>query len=377
MPTKTGFPPLHASAAPACLPLACLRLSADEGRGRLLQRAIMAREFEISEAAVLIIVISSWLNIGLYACELILCARYFARPSRPLTHKIGVGVLVFFDTVCTLAVCVDVGLIVLPPTTTNARLLLTPLAIQIITTYISAIISQLFLCNLYFILTGYKIMAGIIVILIFLHLAFSWASAIILLKTFARARSGITATTVGAISCAATDIIIAVSLAWKFWRMMGGISQHRPTRGLLRQILILTVSSGAICAGNTLLMMILLLKHSDVFNFFFACQGRVYALTILGNFLVGIPTRAQQETLPNLSLGTSILNTTTVIFRDRTEEDADNEDADGEGSLSPMNSSNSKSVLVDGSQSTASRQESVQLEELALGRTIHKTDRAE
>ncbi|KAF7337387.1 hypothetical protein MSAN_02264800 [Mycena sanguinolenta] len=349
----------------------------------------MTTAFGTSEATVLIVVIASWLNIGLYCFELVLCARYFARPARPLVHKIGVGILVFFDTVCTLAVCSDVGIIVAPPTTTNIRLLLIPLATQIITTYISSIISQLFLCNLYFILTGYKIVAGIIVILIFVHLAFSWASAIILLKTF----GGLTTTTVGAISCAATDLIIAVCLAWKFWQMMAGTRQHRSTRSLLRRILILTVSSGAICAGNTLLMMILLLKDSEgagrsacvdirpqrvylfilpVFNFFFSCQGRVYALTLLGNFLVGIPARVQQETSPSLSLGTSILHTTTVIFRDRTEEDADDE-----GASSPVNASTSKSVHVDGLQSTASRHESVQLEDLALGRMNTKINHAE
>jgi hypothetical protein len=34
------------------------------------------------------------------------------------------------------------------------------------------------------------------------------------------------------------------------------------------------------------------------FFFFFTCQGRVYALTILGNFLFGIPVRNRTETTP-------------------------------------------------------------------------------
>ncbi|KAJ7838861.1 hypothetical protein B0H14DRAFT_1079331 [Mycena olivaceomarginata] len=120
-----------------------------------------------------------------------------------------------------------------------------------------------------------------------------------------------TTTTVGAVSCAATDVIIAASLSWKFWTMMAGTARKASTRSLIRRILILTVSSGAICAGNTLLMMILLLRGSEFFEFFFSCQGRVYALTLLGNFLVGIPGRT-----PNNSarMETSFSNNV-VVFR--------------------------------------------------------------
>ncbi|KAJ7249789.1 hypothetical protein B0H12DRAFT_1324419 [Mycena haematopus] len=317
---------------------------------------------ESQEEALLIIVIASWLNVVLFTLEVVLCVRYFGRPSRSLVHKTGVGVLIFVDTVCSMATCLNVVFAVLPPK--NIRLFFAPVSVQIITTYISSIISQLFLCNLFFILTGKKIVAGTIVILILVHLAFSWASAIILLKSPLQGASNLTATTVGAVSCAATDIVIATCLAWKFWTMMAGTRQYHSTRSLLRRILILSVCSGAICAGNTLLMMILLLKTSDVFAFFFACQGRVYALTLLGNFLVGIPGRTEEETRPSLRLGTSIMNTTTVIFRDRSDENA------AEAAVSPMNARKS----ADPVRPTDDRDESLPLEDLPLGRIHDKSD---
>ncbi|KAJ7930952.1 hypothetical protein B0H13DRAFT_2651662 [Mycena leptocephala] len=263
----------------------------------------------------IIIVVSSWVNIALYTLELVLCARYFARPSRPLAHKIGVGVLVFFDTVCTVAVGFDVCLAVLHPPVTpaNPRLLFTPLAVEIIATYVSSVISQLFLCNLLYILTGNGIVAVVLLLLIFTHLGFSWASAILILKAANHTGFAFTTSAVGAISCAATDAIVAACLAWKFWMMMTHINSENSTRSLLRRILILSVSSGAICAGNTLLMMILLLKGSEFFDFFFSSQGRVYALTILGNFLVGTPAGSRNETTPSRGLRTSLSNI--VVFR--------------------------------------------------------------
>ncbi|KAJ6502689.1 hypothetical protein C8R47DRAFT_1316698 [Mycena vitilis] len=127
----------------------------------------------------LILVISSWVNIALFTSELVLCGRYFARPSRPLVHKIGVALLVFADTVCTLAISIDVCLAVLRLPIENPRLLVVPTTVEIMSTYISAVVAQLFLCNLFYVLTGNKIVAGAIFVLIFVHLGFSWASAII------------------------------------------------------------------------------------------------------------------------------------------------------------------------------------------------------
>ncbi|KAJ7752381.1 hypothetical protein B0H16DRAFT_1691110 [Mycena metata] len=243
----------------------------------------------------IIILTVSWLNIGLYTVELVLCGRYFSRLARPLVHRIGVGILVFADSVCTLAISFDVCFTVMPSITTNARLLAAPLSVIIMFTYVSSVIAQLFLCNVFYGLTGNWFVSGVMLILIFTHLAFSWASAITGLVTLSFVGIAFTETTVGAISCAATDITIAASLSWKFWKMMKGTMPQRSTRSLLQQILMLTVSSGVLCAGNTLIMMSLLLRANPAFDVFFKAQGRVYALTLLCNFLLGIPQRSREH----------------------------------------------------------------------------------
>ncbi|KAJ7500886.1 hypothetical protein B0H11DRAFT_1994795 [Mycena galericulata] len=209
-----------------------------------------------------VLLASSWVNMGLYTFELLLCIHYFRRLSRPAVYKIGVGIMVFFDSVCTLAIALDVCIAVAAPRLTNQRLALAPLATQVFATYVSSVISQLFLTNLLYTLTGTKAGAAALIFLIVFHLGFSWASAFAIYSTGFYGGVAFSFTIVGAISCAVTDIIIATSLAWKFWTMMDRAIPAKSTRSLLRQILILTITSGTLCAGNTLVIMVLLLKDS-------------------------------------------------------------------------------------------------------------------
>ncbi|KAJ6622612.1 hypothetical protein B0H10DRAFT_1944516 [Mycena sp. CBHHK59/15] len=178
----------------------------------------------------------------LFAVELVLCLRYFRRTSRPLVHKIGVGALVLFDTLCTMAVCSSVFLTFLVDIHEESfSKLAVPTTLSIMLTYLAASVEQLFLCHLYFVIAG-------------------------------------------AILCAVADILIAACLGYEFFKIK--INCASP-QGLIQRIFILILTSGAIVAGNTLLMMILFLQGSIAFEFFFSCQGRIYALTLLENFLSG------------------------------------------------------------------------------------------
>ncbi|KAJ7931062.1 hypothetical protein B0H13DRAFT_2309060 [Mycena leptocephala] len=170
-----------------------------------------------------------------------------------------------------------------------------PFAIKLITTYVSSVISQLFLCNLYYTFTGNKIVAVAILPLIFVH--------------------DVTLFRVGAVSCADTDAIVAACLGWKFWTLMARATPENRAKTLLGRISTLTVSSGAICASNTLLMMLFLLTGSEgqVFYVFSSCQGRVYALTILGNFLLGMPARSASDVIRSRRFGISVSNDMVVF----------------------------------------------------------------
>ncbi|KAJ7490552.1 hypothetical protein FB451DRAFT_1220344 [Mycena latifolia] len=228
---------------------------------------------------------SSWLNAMLYMLELVLCFRYFQRSSRrPLAHRVGVAAIVVFDTLCTMAVNANVFLTFLGFLGQSTFYSLSIATSSTITmTYCTASVEQFFLCHLYFVLTRNRVVTILLAALILTHLGFSFAAAIMVQTEPFTFRLTYSVTAVGAILCAVTDILIAACLGRDF---------------------ILSVTSGAIVASTTLLMMILFLTGNIAFEFFFSCQGRIYALTLLVNFL----------SQPSRSRSTETQKVSTVMF---------------------------------------------------------------
>ncbi|KAJ7845425.1 hypothetical protein B0H14DRAFT_976384 [Mycena olivaceomarginata] len=238
---------------------------------------------------------SSWANMMLYMLEIVMCLRYFQRSTfRPLSHKIGVGAIILFDTVCTMSVDADVFMTFLVFLGKEPFFTLSvPTSLTIFMTYSTAVIEQFFLCHLYFIITRKRAVSLFLVLLGLVHLGFSFAAAI-MLQTAPTNLSVFTITAVGAITCGVTDLLIASCLGYELFKLR---RSHSSNSSLLRRIFILSITSGAIVASTTLLMMILLLKGDIAFEFFFSCQGRVYALTLLVNFLSGTSSSSAATTI--------------------------------------------------------------------------------
>jgi hypothetical protein len=96
---------------------------------------------------------SSWANMMLYMLEIVMCLRYFQRNTfRPLSHKIGVGAIILFDTLCTLSV--DAGVFMTSLVFLGKEPFSSTLSTSfiILLTYSTAVIEQFFLCHLYFIM---------------------------------------------------------------------------------------------------------------------------------------------------------------------------------------------------------------------------------
>ncbi|KAJ7616736.1 hypothetical protein B0H17DRAFT_1220211 [Mycena rosella] len=248
---------------------------------------------------------SSWVNMVLYALELVVCLRYFQRSSRPLPHKIGVGAMVLCDTLCTMAINADVfvtfELFVRKASLQTATI---PPSVTIFMTYCTASIVQLFLIHLYFVLIRNQLVTAFLGFLVAVHLGFSFAAGIMIFTEWFTAQHLIfTVAAVGAILCGLTDILIAGCLGTKFFNFKLEY-RHGSTPSLIRRIFILSLTSGAIVASTTILMITLFVENNigksfssllssleydnasgPAFDFFFSCQGRVYALTLLVNFL--------------------------------------------------------------------------------------------
>jgi hypothetical protein len=105
----------------------------------------------VLRVAISVLLASSWLNVSLYTLELVLCRRYFLRPNRPLLYRVGVGALIFFDTICTLTICINACLVALDLTpNAHSVALQSPMAITVFSTFLSAAVEQAILCHLFF-----------------------------------------------------------------------------------------------------------------------------------------------------------------------------------------------------------------------------------
>ncbi|KAJ6462800.1 hypothetical protein C8R47DRAFT_1239730 [Mycena vitilis] len=243
----------------------------------------------------ILILAASWLNVALFTLELVLCRRYFQRPNRPLIYKAGVSALIFFDTICTLTICVNLCFVVLQ-INGDPVALLSPTSLTIFMTYCAAAVEQAILCHLYFSLTRNIFVTAFLGLLILAHMGLAFASGALILVLDSELSAALNTTTASSITCAATDVCIAIALSSRVWRLLSPTDVISARDSLARRFLLLSVSAGLIVASNTLIMMSLLLRHSPVFSFFFSCQGRVYSVTLLTNFLVGITFRPRSTT---------------------------------------------------------------------------------
>ncbi|KAJ7274100.1 hypothetical protein C8J57DRAFT_1715010 [Mycena rebaudengoi] len=270
-----------------------------------------------------VLLISSWVNLMLYVLEIVLVAEYFRRRSaRPFLHKLGVASFMLFDTICTMSVSSHVYLSVLAGDL-NSRELLWSITFILLSTYATAAVEQIYMLNLYLALTKNRIIGAFLLALVVVHTAFSFASAALIQVQNTPVGISFTTTIVGASMCAGTDIIIACLLCFKFLRMESSTITGRSAHTLVRRVAVIILTSGIIVAAFTLTALLMLVRGAVGFNLAFFCQGRAYTLTILANFLFGVPRRAA-VTEVNPSHRTD--NSQSVVFRLETYHHQDTHD---------------------------------------------------
>ncbi|KAJ7273756.1 hypothetical protein C8J57DRAFT_248264 [Mycena rebaudengoi] len=265
-----------------------------------------------NEAFNTVLLISSWMNLMLYVLEIVLVTEYFRRrSSRPFLHKLGVASFMLFDTICTMSISAHVYLSLLTGFSQFEKLMWS-ITFILLSTYATAAVEQIYMTSLYYALTKNRIISAFLVILIVVHTAFSFASAALLQVKNTPFERSFMISTIGGSMCAGTDILIACLLCYKFFRMESMTVTGRSAHTLVRRIAIIVLTSGVIVAAFTLTALLMLLRGNVGYNFAFFCQGRAYTLTILANFLFGVPRRTP-VTVANPSLPTD--NTQSVVFR--------------------------------------------------------------
>ncbi|KAJ7318544.1 hypothetical protein DFH08DRAFT_971288 [Mycena albidolilacea] len=254
------------------------------------------------------ILAGSWLNCMFYAVEVLLTIRYLHRSSHSLLHKAGVGGMFAFDTICTAAIFVRVYNVFLgfPLNVQPHNSSITnTIGVILLSTYGTASLEQLFLCCLYFNLTRRRFITAFLLLNIVVHLGFSYASAILVLHFRTSTTSAMMASKVGAITCSATDIMIATALLSTFIRIEAETGLEKNTT---RRLIVLIFTSGCAVASLTLFTMVLILTQNRAYTVFYFIRGRIYALTIVGSSYV---VRSPPE--PTITLSSVSLPTTTIV----------------------------------------------------------------
>ncbi|KAJ7176383.1 hypothetical protein C8R43DRAFT_1230486 [Mycena crocata] len=247
--------------------------------------------------------IASWINCMLYTVEIVMMVRYFQQGWRSILHRTSVCSIFVFDTICTMAICTEVYVAVLAspcdPSPIYNEFTTGTLAAQLFSTYATSASVQMFMCYLYFALTKKRLVTAVLLFTVAFHTISSYMSAILVIVNNSPFPTHLAFLTseIGAISCAVTDILIASALLYTLIRMEITSAVRRSTHSLLRHLMVLIFTSGAVVASCTLASMICLLSFNPAYSLFFFTRGRVYSTTLLGNVILGMPMQRPMTTI--------------------------------------------------------------------------------
>ncbi|KAJ7451690.1 hypothetical protein FB451DRAFT_704794 [Mycena latifolia] len=229
------------------------------------------------------LVAGSWVNMSLFTTEVALCVFYLRRWKLAPVYKYGFTLMVVNDLLGTLCVCANLFLFVADPV---KSLWQWPIPALLLSTALSAFLEQTFLLHRYWKVTRHTIISAFIMLVAVAHMILS----IVVVGLGGPYKKYLVCPgidlVIAAIICASTDVLIALSMVWS----MSGINpMWASTQHLIRSVCINAVTSGAVVATVTLLAMITLIvkdiNEAAIFTPFFAAMGRVYALTVLVNFI--------------------------------------------------------------------------------------------
>ncbi|KAJ3781422.1 hypothetical protein GGU10DRAFT_109905 [Lentinula aff. detonsa] len=269
----------------------------------------------------LALLISSWVNLLLHTCEVLLCV-YFLFFS---TQKITKGTVFFIfvallvDTIGTVAVCCST-VVALDSLTSTGSIDQAGLTSHwstlstVFTTYLASVLEQSFFLRRYWSISHNRIITSILAILIFLN-----AASAIAIATFFQVNpvsigtlelkentplfvmmvsSAITPghcihfprTSASAAIMAATDISLAMVTIWKLKSVK---TSRNATRALLHKVCFYIGAYGCVTAVSTSLLLAFWLTDLNGYTFVFRILGRIYSLTALVNFLLVYEWRAE------------------------------------------------------------------------------------
>ncbi|KAJ3716797.1 hypothetical protein DFJ43DRAFT_805135 [Lentinula guzmanii] len=281
---------------------------------------VSLHQSDIKQLSATALLFASWVNMGLYGVELVLCAyclgwhccmdnlpagptntsgspilqsngdlRWVRKQSR--LKRVGskwfiIGALVN-DTICTVALCLDTYFIVQfsnssESMSSNNRLW--PTALWILTTSLATTFEQTYFLHRYWTISKNWIITTTLAGLILCNFIFILIidAAFIPTSNNSLVLEKLDAPFVSAIIITVVDISLAVILVWKLKSVK---TTRLPTQRLIRKICIFVVGYGCITAVSSALMLVMWVVNVNGYMSIVYCLGRVYSLTVLCNFL--------------------------------------------------------------------------------------------
>ncbi|KAJ3733971.1 hypothetical protein DFJ43DRAFT_1065455 [Lentinula guzmanii] len=227
----------------------------------------------------------AWINLLFYSVEFLVGSYYFFKvPQRKIKALVAVALLL--DTVGTISTCQYTWVALITPNKT-VKAVAEPFLLASTMSSLSAFIEQSYFAHRVWTITQSRLIISILCALIVIPMACVLASIALALKLDPAvdqsdmATLNIIASFLGVI----TDVVIAVYLVYKL-RSINLIQFSCSTKYLIRKITAYTVACGCITACFTIVTTTLTFVSVGPFMIFFACNGRVYTLTILANFLL-------------------------------------------------------------------------------------------
>ncbi|KAJ3881332.1 hypothetical protein F5051DRAFT_425861 [Lentinula edodes] len=230
----------------------------------------------------------AWVNLLLYTIELLVGTYFlFKIPGKHAKALVAVALLV--DTISTISVCQFTWMNLRRSrivANNSPKAIAEPFLLASLMSSLAATIEESYFAFRLWSITRSKITITILVILIYLPMTLVIASVGLAFNSGVAVDQAKLATLniIASFMGAFTDTMIAVYLVYKL-RTINALQFSYPTKCLIRKIITYTVACGLITALFTIATSVLAFSSVGPFLLFFDCNGRVYTLTILLNFI--------------------------------------------------------------------------------------------
>ncbi|KAJ3914616.1 hypothetical protein F5877DRAFT_82607 [Lentinula edodes] len=251
--------------------------------------------------------LSSWMNLVLYACEAVLCAYFLLFTTQKITRGIKLFIVVAFlvDTIGTVAICYSTDMALKSAISSSWYIVdQVKLAnhwstlLSVVVTYLAALLEQSYFLNRYWSISHNRTVTSVLALLVFSNPALAVSVTVFLTS---RPLSDVAlklkenTPLVSAAIMATTDISLAIVT---ITRLKSVRTSQNATQALLQKFCFYVGAYGCVTAVSTTVLLVFWLINLNGYSFVFRILGRIYSLTVLVNFLLVHELRAEVAKQP-------------------------------------------------------------------------------